>query len=259
VQTFKHATLRINAPKVLVVLPAYNEERGIGKLVAGLSEALTHARFRYELLAVNDGSTDDTLTVLQRYRSAIKGLSIINHERNAGLGATIRDGLFAAAESACDDDIIVTMDADETHSPALLLRMVALIREGYDVVIASRYQPGARVVGLSVFRRLLSAGASSLLRILFPTAGVRDYTCGYRAYRASILKQAIASHGTAFVDQDGFQCMVDILLKLRNQRCVFGEVPIVLRYDRKQGQSKMHVARTVGATLRLIAQRWLGR
>jgi dolichol-phosphate mannosyltransferase len=106
---------------------------------------------------------------------------------------------------------------------------------------------------------MLSSGASTLLRLLFPTTGIRDYTCGYRAYRASVLKRAIAQHGQAFVDQDGFQCMVDILLKLRNQRCVFGEVPIVLRYDRKQGESKMKVARTVFATLRLVAARRFGR
>jgi dolichol-phosphate mannosyltransferase len=257
-QTFKRLTLA-RGPKVHVVLPAYNEAAGIGTLVASLEAALSQARFRYGLVAVNDGSTDGTLDVLEQCRRSNKSLSIVNHERNAGLGATIRDGLFAAAEKADDDDVIVTMDADDTHAPALMLRMIALIREGFDVVIASRYQPGARVVGVSLVRRMLSSGASTLLRLLFPTTGIRDYTCGYRAYRASVLKRAIAQHGQAFVDQDGFQCMVDILLKLRNQRCVFGEVPIVLRYDRKQGESKMKVARTVFATLRLVAARRFGR
>ena len=158
---------------------------------------------------------------------------------------------------AGDKDIVITMDADETHTPGLVLRMIRMIREGHDVVIASRYERGAVVCGLSWHRRAASWLASWLMRMLFPTRGVRDYTCGYRAYRADVLKAALSKYGDDFVDQDGFQCMVDVLLKLRRMPVIFGEVPLVLRYDFKKGASKMPLLRTACQTLRLILLRRL--
>jgi dolichol-phosphate mannosyltransferase len=165
---------------------------------------------------------------------------------------------LAASKSASDDDIVVTMDADETHTPGLILSMVRMIREGHDVVVASRYQRGSRVYGLGAHRILISWAASLLLRLLFPIRGIRDYTCGYRAYRGAAFKYAINEYGNDFVDQDGFHCMVDILLKLRSLPLVFGEVPLILRYDRKKGASKMRLLRTSIYTLRLLCIRRLG-
>jgi len=105
----------------------------------------------------------------------------------------------------------------------------------------------------------MSRFGSLLFRVVLPIPGVRDYTCGFRAFRASVLQGAIAEYGRGFVDQEGFQSMVDILLKLRGRGLVFGEVPMVLRYDRKEGASKMDVRRTTTATLRLMLRRRLGR
>ena len=129
--------------------------------------------------------------------------------------------------------------------------------EGRDVVIASRYRPGARVIGLSLFRRFMSFAARTLFVCLFPVSGVRDYTCGYRAYRCQILRQAMKSYRDQFISEDGFSCMVDILIKLNRQGAIFGEVPMILRYDLKHGASKMRVGRTIVDTLKLAAKRRL--
>jgi dolichol-phosphate mannosyltransferase len=127
------------------------------------------------------------------------------------------------------------------------------------VVIASRYHPEARVYGVPLVRRALSRSASLLLRALFPIRGVRDFTCGYRAYRASALWSALDRHRDELLTQDGFECMVDILLKLRTMNLVFGEVPLLLRYDQKSGESKMAVGRTIRRTLALVLRRRLAR
>jgi dolichol-phosphate mannosyltransferase len=248
---------KIRPTRVIVVLPAYNEELNIGSLLCKIDEAMVEERMPYDVLVVDDGSKDQTVGVLESYRNQLP-LSIHRHEVNQGLGATIRDGLREGAKMASDGDIVIAMDADETHSPGLMMRMVRMIREGHDVVIASRYQPGARVYGLTMFRRIMSSGASILCRTIFPTPGVKDYTCGFRAYRASVLKRAFETYGDKFVDAEGFQCMLDILLKLRAMNVVFGEVPMILRYDLKQGQSKMKVARTVRQSLTLMFRRRLG-
>jgi dolichol-phosphate mannosyltransferase len=226
-------------------------------LLESLRETMEENAIQYEVVVVDDGSHDRTLPVVEEYARRMP-LRVLRHASNQGLGATVRDGLQAALERAADRDIIVTMDADDTHTPGLIARMVRMIGEGYDVVIASRYQRESRVYGVSLLRRIMSTGASWLLRVLFPIRGVRDFTCGYRAYRTSVLRQAIARYQQALFNQEGFQCMVDILLKLRRMPLIFGEVPLLLRYDRKGGESKMKVWRTASRTLGLLLRRKLG-
>jgi dolichol-phosphate mannosyltransferase len=243
--------------KIFAVLPAYNEEANIGRLLTRIGHSMCEADFNYEVIVVDDGSQDGTRHVLDEYATMLP-VRICAHPVNLGLGAAIRDGLQVAVQAARENDIIITMDADETHSPGLIMRMARMIQEGFDVVIASRYQAGSRVLGVPLLRRLMSFGASWLFRILFPTPGVRDFTCGYRAYRAGALKKAIDHYGPSFVDQNGFQCMVDIILKLRTMDIIFGEVPMLLRYDLKAGASKMRVYRTAKNTLLLLAKRRLG-
>lgn len=243
--------------RIIVVLPAYNEEANIGSLLRGIFESLTDENLGFSIIVVNDGSSDRTQQILEEYRHDFP-LTIHQHAQNQGLGATIRDGLREAAAGASERDIIITMDADESHTPGLMIRMIRMVREGYDVVIASRYQRGSRIYGLTMGRRVLSRLASLLMQVMFPTPGVSDYTCGYRAYRAGALQQAYAQYGDALVDQNGFQCMVDILLKLRKLPLIFGEVPLILRYDLKRGPSKMRLMRTSQNTLRLLWKRRTG-
>ncbi len=127
------------------------------------------------------------------------------------------------------------------------------------MVIASRFRSGARIVGVPLYRRVVSRGGSWIFRVLFPTPNVRDFTSGYRAYRAPLLKRAFDTYGEQFVAESGFSCMVDILLKLRALDAIMTELPLVLRYDFKYGISKMMVLGTIGDTLRLALKRRFGR
>lgn len=245
---------------VRVVLPAYNEAKSLRSLLPALIKSLTQEEKRFHIYVVDDGSGDNTSEQVRKISSKmhrLRGgkLTLIRHEKNLGLSEAINSGLRRAMKDSGDNDIIVTMDADSSHLPGLISRMVRLIKEGYDVVISSRFASGARVKGVPLGRRILSRGASLLFRILFPIQGVRDYTCGFRAYRVSLLKQAIEKYGVSFIDQKGFSCMVDILLKLREFDPIATEVPMILRYDLKPGKSKMNVGKTVFETLSLIANR----
>jgi len=240
--------------KIWVVLPAFNEEKDLGHLLERTDEAIAEFQLPFEIIIVDDGSTDGTLDVVDAWANRVPIRKVV-HEDNLGLGATIRDGLKAACELANPKDVIVTLDADNSHTPELILRMVRLVREGNDVVIASRFRPESRVRGVPLGRRLLSWTAGIVFKILFPIHGVRDYTCGYRAYRAGALQQ-VTGDDPNFFDQEGFQVTVDILLKLRrNKDLVFGEAPLILRYDLKSGASKMDIGATLAGTLRLIVRR----
>ena len=237
---------------IWIVLPAFNEEAGLPPLLRRIGESMEDEGLPYRVVVVDDGSTDRTRQVAEEAAKDFP-VSVEVHEQNQGLGATVRDGILHVCKEGGDRDILVTLDADNTHSPGLIARMVRMVREGHHVVIASRYRPGARVRGVPPLRRVLSRGASVMMRLLFPTKGVRDYTCGFRAYDLGVLKRVTSESGDSFFDQDGFQVMVDILLKLRRQPdLIFGEVPLILRYDQKEGESKMDVAATVKKTLRLV-------
>jgi dolichol-phosphate mannosyltransferase len=243
---------------VIITLPAFNEEAALPRLLNEIRAAMAENQLEYRVLVVNDGSIDGTGKVVAEM-SAEMPLTSVDHEENRGLGESIRTGLMRSLDDAADRDIIVTMDADNTHAPGLIARMVNGIREGNDVIVASRYRPTARIKGVPAYRRFLSLAANTMFRILFPMRNVRDYTSGYRAYRAGMLKQAFDTYGEDFVAQSGFSCMVDIMLKLRRLDAIVSEVPLILRYDRKIDVSKMLVMRTIGETLRLMAVRRLGR
>ena len=243
--------------RVIVVLPAYNEEESLGLLLRRLDQAMREDAIDYEIIVVDDGSTDGTARLVSQYTEYLP-VRLERHDVNKGLGATIRDGLKSAVSIATDEDIVVVMDADNTHTPGLIRTMIQGVREGADVVIASRYRPGSCVRGVPFHRKVLSLGARALFQTFFPIRGVRDYTCGYRAYRARVLRDAFQRYGDDFVNQQGFQCMVDILLKLREWDLIFREVPLILRYDLKQGASKMKVVRTIAASMMLIVRRRVG-
>ena len=236
---------------VRIVLPAYNEERSLPPLLNRLDIMFEESDLSVEVLIVNDGSTDGTVEVIGRYDGPLP-IRLYDCQPNRGLAETIRTGLREAIALARPGEVIVTMDADNSHPPGLIPRMVSQIREGSDVVIASRYQTGSRIRGLSRFRRMMSYAASWLFRIFARVPGVRDYTCGYRAYRAELIEAAFSRYGHELIQQTGFGCMAELLLKLKRLNPIVHEVPLILRYDMKQSDSKMKVARTVRETLAML-------
>jgi dolichol-phosphate mannosyltransferase len=250
-----------------VALPAYCEEGNIASLLRDIcltmEEVAPHRKYR--IVVVDDGSTDRTAARVEDFQQEMGDrfpggrVELVRHETNLGLAEAIRTGLTHCIEGAQDRDIILTMDADNSHLPGLIPSMIRKIEEGHDVVIASRYQRGARVVGLSLSRRFLSYGARWLFRVLFPIPGVRDYTCGFRAYRVGLLRKVIDEHPNFFSEQ-GFVVMLDILLKLRLEpHVLMTEVPLLLRYDKKKDASKMNIRTTVKDSLWLAVRRVGGR
>jgi len=210
---FAGESAKTRGRKVAVVLPAFNEQANLGPLLESIAAELAEEALPYETIVVDDGSTDATAEVARWYGLRMP-LRLVRHPVNQGLGPTLRDGLKAALNCCDDNDVIVAMDADNSHLPGLVGTMVRAVREGNDVVIASRYQAGAQVRGVPLVRRMLSRGASWLFRLAFPIAGVKDYTCGYRAYRAGLLRRGFECYGDDLLSEPGFQCTVDLLLKL---------------------------------------------
>ena len=243
--------------RLWVLLPAYNEAQNLPPLLQGLKGTLAAwpgGAPPCTVIVVDDGSTDDSAAAARSVGGL--DLEVIVHDPNQGLGAAMRTGITHVLEHGGDEDLLVAMDADNTHPTELMPGMVAKANAGADIVIASRFQPGAEIHGLDPFRKRISEIASWILRIMFP--GARDYTCGYRCYRVGLLRWGQAHYGREFLNQQGFSIMVDILLKLRRKASRIEEVPLILRYDRKQGVSKMKVMQTAVTTLRLLGRRFVG-
>ena len=233
---------------IWMALPAYNEERSLPNLLerfVALQPELEKTGAALRVLVVDDGSTDGTIAAAERFRGRL-ALEVIPHGVNRNLGAGLRTGLSGAIQRCGEGDLVATMDADNTHDPALLPTMRAILdREHADIVIASRYCPGGREVGLTRLRQFLSRGASFLLTLVARVPGARDYTCGYRLYRASMLRRAFQVWGDRLIEEVGFVCMAEVLVKLGRGGAKVAEAPLVLRYDLKEGASKMKILQTI--------------
>jgi glycosyltransferase involved in cell wall biosynthesis len=169
------------APEVSVVLPVYQEREAIRTIITRAVQVLRQIGLTFEVIAVDDGSTDGTCEVLQELSGEFpRYLRIIRHPYNKGNGAAIKSGIRAAR-----GEVIACMDADGQHDPHDLLRMLPYMAE-YDLVIGARTQSYQGVWYRNLANRLYNALASWLTQ--FP---IEDLTSGYRVFRASIVKQYV--------------------------------------------------------------------
>ncbi len=168
---------------------------------------------------------------------------VLSHDKNQGLGQTMIDGINFLVSNISDDDLIVTMDCEGTHEPKYLLAALEKIREGYDVIVLSRYHKGGGQRGLSWFWTTLSLMAGGFLKILFPIGGLREYSCNYRIYSGQILKKAIDDFGDRLIrlPHMGFAGIPELLIKMRMLKAKIGESPFVLRYDQKPTNSTIKI------------------
>jgi dolichol-phosphate mannosyltransferase len=240
---------------IILFLPAFNEEEALPPLLQAITE--TRATLpNLTLIVIDDGSRDKTAQVVQAFNQP--WAKLIQHPRNQGLAQAMRTGFAAALAAAPAEGLIASMDADNSHQPQELSLMLAKLNTGFDVVIGSRFEPGAKMQGIPPHRQLFSNTLSLMFQILAPIPGVKDYSCGYRLYRAATLRRAVDRWGDRFITEQGFACMTEILLKLSLLPGVkFAETPMDLRYDRKPGASKMNVGQNIRDTLALIwRHRW---
>jgi dolichol-phosphate mannosyltransferase len=238
------------------VIPAYNESQNIPNLLADLAPRARDLGAR--VIIVDDGSTDGTSDVIEQHREDLH-LAVVRHKVNRGLGTAINSGLRAALGEAHDDDFIVTLEADNTSDLDDLPAMLARASEGYDVVTASVYAPGGRIVGVAPWRLAASKAVSNTFRMAGGLQQIHTLSSLYRVYRAGTLRRAAETYGYLLVREPGFAANVELMLKLYNSGATVGEVPTVNDWTRRKGVSKMNLKPTVMAYGRLMAAHLVGR
>ena len=237
---------------IWVGLPAYNEAGGIEDLLLNIKKSLERRALEYKIVVYNDGSSDATVAKILSLREHGIEVYLIEGKVNKGLGYALSHLLEYCINISSLEDAIVIMDADNTHNPEHIYHMFDYLKDGFDLVIASRYTPYSRIRGVNPCRQFLSFAASLIFKLIFPIKGVWDYSCSYRAYTAKILRMAKEIYQDKLIEERSFACMSEILIKLRRLDIIACEVPLILRYDRKLGTSKMDVTLTILRSLRLI-------
>jgi len=244
---------------IWIILPAYEEAESLPTLIPKIRATMQSLARPNRIVIVDDGSSDNTAAVLERLRSDGAPIEVVSHWINRGLGETERDAFEYVCQNAHDDDVVVRMDCDDTHEPEYIEKLIARIDEGFEVVSTSRFRSGGGQLGVSRYRAGISYGANLFMGLMFHIPGVRDYSCGFRAYRASSLKDAVRVFGNNFLQLRGlgFTSTLETLVKLHILGCRFSEVPFVLRYDRKVSTSKMvGSVTTLGYLLMAFLYHW---
>jgi dolichol-phosphate mannosyltransferase len=226
--------------RVLVVIPTYNEAANLESIVSRLRAAVPEAH----ALVVDDGSPDGTGELADRLAATDDQVHVLHRTEKTGLGAAYIAGFRTALADGFD--VAVEMDADGSHAPEELPRLLTALRDA-DLVIGSRWVPGGEVRNWPRSRHLLSRAASRYARTLlrFP---VRDVTAGFRAYRRVVLEtlklDEVASQGYCF--------QIDLAWKTWREGFEVVEVPITFT-ERVLGQSKMSRAIVTEALWRVAA------
>jgi glycosyltransferase involved in cell wall biosynthesis len=202
--------------KILVCVPAFNEAETICEIVS------SSKKYADEVIVYDDGSTDDTQQV-----AVSAGATVIRSPENKGYGIAIRS-LFQAAKEK-DADIMVTLDSDGQHNPEQIPAIVERLKQGFDLVIGSRYLrnddkekvPKFRSFGIKTITRLAQAASYR---------GITDSQSGFRAYNKNALSKIN-------LYEDGMAVSIEILLRASEKKLLVSEVPITINYDTKDSST----------------------
>ncbi|MDH6678711.1 dolichol-phosphate mannosyltransferase [Rhodococcus sp. LBL1] len=233
-----------------MIIPTYDERENLPLIVGRLHAALPSAH----VLVVDDGSPDGTGVLADELAAADDAgrIHVMHRTEKNGLGAAYIAGFRWGL--ARDYTVLVEMDADGSHAPEQLHRLLEKVDAGADLVLGSRYVPGGTVVNWPKHREWLSRGGNIYSRLALGVK-IRDITGGYRAYRREVLETldlgAVESHGYCF--------QVDLAWRAINDGFTVTEVPITFT-ERELGESKMSGNIVREALLKVtqwgLAKRW---
>jgi dolichol-phosphate mannosyltransferase len=225
---------------VVVTLPTYNERDNLEPIAAAILAALPEAI----LLVVDDNSPDGTGALADTIAIREPRIHVLHRAAKEGLGVAYRDA-FRWALDRPDTKAVVQMDADFSHDPADLPRLLAPLMTGSDLVLGTRYMPGGGTIGWPLRRRLISRAGTGFARtvLLLP---YRDLTGGFKAWRRELLEAIRMREANA----SGYGFQVETTWWAHRRRAVVTQIPIIFR-ERMAGTSKMSGG-IIGEALRLV-------
>lgn len=225
--------------RILVVLPCYNESGTLAEVVARVRAAVPAA----ELLIVDDASPDGTGRIADELAGADPYVSVLHRPGKLGLGTAYVAGFERALAEG--HRWVVEMDADGSHLPEELPRLLEAVHDGSGAALGARWIPGGRILGWPLHRRCISRAGTAVARAALRSK-LHDITSGFRVIDTAWL--ARIDLGGVVAQGYGFQ--VEIAWALERLGCPISEVPITF-VERRAGRSKM-TAGIVAEALRLV-------
>ncbi|MGA2318558.1 MAG: glycosyltransferase [Thermodesulfobacteriota bacterium] len=220
-----------------IIIPMFNESENVESTLNRVEEALVSFNGTYEIIAVNDGSSDNTFEVLNKLAENNERVRVVSYPKNIGRGMALRKGFKESS-----GEIIVSIDADLSYSPHYILDFVETLRKEPDIdfVLASPYMPGGGVENIPFLRLWISKFGNKILRLAMPN---RIYTSTgiFRAYRKRVLE-------SLELESDGKEIHLEILSKALSLGYRVKEIPAVLT-ARKRGKSKFKFKKTATSHL----------
>ncbi len=235
-------------PRVLVVVPTYDERENLPLVLGRLRAAVPEAH----VLVADDASPDGTGDLADDWAARDDHVHVLHRPGKAGLGAAYIDGFRWGL--AHGYEVLVEMDADGSHPPEQLPSLLERIDDGADLVLGSRWVPGGSVLNWPRYREMLSRGGNLYTRIALGVP-LRDATGGYRAFHAAALEKI----GMDDVESQGYCFQVDLAWRAVQAGLRVDEVPITF-VEREHGASKMSQAIVAEALVRVtqwgVRHRW---
>ena len=230
--------------RTLVIIPTYDERENVGSIVGRVRASVPDA----DVLIVDDNSPDGTGELADALAATDASVHVLHRTGKDGLGAAYRAGMQWALDAGYE--VVVEMDADGSHQPEQLPRLLEAVRSpelptGADVVLGSRWVDGGGVVNWPARRRLISRGGSTYSRLALGLP-VRDVTGGYRAFTADALQRLHFER----TESQGYCFQIDMTRRAYDAGLRIVEVPITF-VERERGASKMGGGIVVEAMLRV--------
>jgi dolichol-phosphate mannosyltransferase len=231
-------------PGAWLILPTYNEAENVGPIVRA---ARAQLRPGDRILVVDDNSPDGTGAIADQLAQELPGVDVLHRPGKQGLGRAYLAGFEEALAGGAE--LILEMDADFSHDPADLPRLIATAEEGADLVLGSRYVAGGSVTDWDPLRKFISRGGSWYARMILGVK-VRDLTGGFKCFRRSVLEALDLSA----VHADGYGFQIELTYRTIKAGFHVVEIPIVFR-DRRVGESKMNARIALEAVWKVPALR----
>jgi dolichol-phosphate mannosyltransferase len=236
-------------PRAWLILPTYNEAENVDAIVRAALEQLATTGAEHTILVVDDGSPDGTGAIADRLAEEHGAVRVLHRSEKQGLGRAYLAGFDVALGEGAE--LVLEMDADFSHDPADLPRLIAAAGDA-DVVLGSRYVAGGGVENWGALRRLLSRGGSWYARTLLRVP-VRDLTGGFKCFHRRVLETIDLNA----VHADGYGFQIELTYRALQAGFRVTEIPIRFR-ERREGHSKMTARIALEAVWKVPALRLRG-
>ncbi len=244
---------------IKIIFCALDEAQNLKKLLVNLSHEMQISHPDFEIIACLDGSKDDSFELLSAF-AKFHPVKILPLKNERGLGLAFKRLFLDVIENSADDDLIISLDADNTHNPEQISEMIEHFQENnLDLLVASRFCSKSTMNDFPLRRKLISKSSSIMLQNLFSVRKIsgeklQDFTSGYRVYKAEKLKKLFAQQQNQFITEPEFTYTCELLIKLARINCRTDEIAISYDYGKKIGASKLRLMRNFWRLIILLGK-----